>query len=63
MNEAQILEDIIFEYLKDYSKNNRRVISNIESGSMADQFERSNGLTVTMDNGKVVNILIMEDDV
>ncbi len=46
--------------LSDYSERNKLVISQIEPGCLSGQFERGNGITLTLSNGKVFDISITE---
>lgn len=45
------VEVILMDALSEYT--NPLVISNVEFGSLSNQFERAHGLTITLDNGKV----------
>jgi|APSaa5957512535_1039671.scaffolds.fasta_scaffold765384_1 hypothetical protein len=63
MQETEKLENILLNALTEYADKNKCAISKVESGSLSNQFERGCGLTVTMDNGKVLDVLIMESDV
>jgi hypothetical protein len=60
MEHIDKIEQILIEALKDYSKKNKLMISKVESGSLSNQFERGNGITLTMDDGKVFEISIFE---
>lgn len=60
MQPTEEMEQILFEALTEYSNKKKLVISNIEPGVISDQFDRGNGLTVTLNNGRMVNILIFD---
>ena len=60
MHDAEKIEDILFHSINEYLSKNIRLISKVERGYLSNQFERSNGLTITLDNGKIVEILIFE---
>jgi len=58
MTASDKVEHILLEALTDYMEKNKLVISKVEAGSLANQFERGNGLTITLDDGIMVDILI-----
>lgn len=60
MRASEVIEQILLESLNDYMKKNKLVISKVEQGSLASQSEFSNGLTITLDDGKMVEVLIYE---
>lgn len=60
MQSTELMEDILFEALTDYSKKKKLVISKIENGCFSRQFERGSGLTVTLDDGRMLEIMIFE---
>ena len=60
MQPTEKMEQILFEALTEYSKRNKLVISKIEAGVLSDQFEKVSGLTVTLDDGAMVNIFILD---
>ncbi|MCW8452585.1 hypothetical protein [Legionella quinlivanii] len=62
MRASDLIEEILLQSLNDYMKKNKLVISKVEPGALANQSEFSNGLTITMDDGKMVEILIYESE-
>lgn len=60
MHAADIVEQILLESLTDYMKNNKLVISKIEQTSLENHSSHDNCLTITLDDGKMVNIIIYE---
>lgn len=56
------VEVILMDALSEYTQKNPLVISNVEFGSLSNQFERAHGLTITLDNGKVFELLILETE-
>lgn len=60
MKDIDKVEMILVDALSDYEKKNMLTISSVENGVFSDQHERSNGLTITLNNGQVFNVLIFE---
>lgn len=60
MTDIERLETIVYEALSEYRKMHPLILSSIEYSAFSDQHERSNGLTVTLDNGRVFNLLIFD---
>lgn len=60
MKDIDKIEALLMTALSDYSEKNKLVISQIEQGCLSSQFDKGNGLTLTLNNGKVFDISITE---
>mgnify|MGYP003125221706 CR=1 FL=1 len=60
MNDIDKMEIILIDALHAYSKKHTCVISHIEQGCFSELHETSHGLTVTLDNGSMFNLVILE---
>lgn len=60
MNDIDKMEIVLIDALNAYSQQHTCVISHIEHGCFSEQHETGHGLTVTLDNGSMFNLLILE---
>jgi hypothetical protein len=60
MTDIEKLETIVYEALSEYGKKYSLALSSLEYSAFSDQHEGSQGLTITLDNGKVFNLLILD---
>ena len=52
----------MYKALSEYKEKNPLVLSSIEYAAFSDQYEHSSGLTITLDNGRVFNLLILDTE-
>ena len=60
MTDIEQLETIVFDALSEYGKKHELTLSSIEYSAFSDHHAGSQGLTITLDNGKVLNLLILD---
>jgi hypothetical protein len=60
MNDIDKMELILIDALNEYASKNKFSISSIEHGCFSEQHETGHGLTITLDNGSMFNLLILE---
>jgi hypothetical protein len=61
MQDIERTQTLLMNALNEYAEKHKRQISRVELGANNLQSERSYGLSLTLDNGKVFQILIFED--
>lgn len=62
MTEIEQLETIVFDALSEYVKKHELVLSSIEYPAFSDHSKGSQGLKITLDNGKVLNLIISDEE-
>ena len=62
MSDIETLETVVYKALSEYKEKNPLVLSSIEYAAFSDQYEHSSGLTITLDNGRVFNLLILDTE-
>jgi len=60
MNDIDKMELVLIDALNEYSGINKCIISSVEQGCFSEQHETGHGLTITLDNGSMFNLLILE---
>jgi hypothetical protein len=61
MNDIEKMEHILYNALSDYAKTNILSIAAIENPDESFEHEISNGIRITLDNGSVFKLLIIEE--